>query len=108
MVDFYYTSIFLPSHFLSYRFMPSPPFLLPYNHTNFFLIIYSYFLLILPNTPTTITLTYHTILHCPTLSSYQFMQKALDGAASAEGISKVDSELTALKHKVAGELTGAR
>lgn len=38
----------------------------------------------------------------------QYVQKAVDGAASAEGISKVDAELTALKHKVAGELIGAR
>jgi hypothetical protein len=38
----------------------------------------------------------------------QYVQKAVDGAASAEGISKVDAELTALKHKVAGERIGAR
>jgi hypothetical protein len=42
------------------------------------------------------------------LLSLQYVQKAVDGAASAEGISKVDAELTALKHKVAGELIGAR
>ena len=38
----------------------------------------------------------------------QHIQKAVDGAASAEGITKVDNELSALKHQVAGELIGAR
>lgn len=44
------------------------------------------------------------------LPSYclQHIQKAVDGAASAEGITKVDNELSALKHQVAGELIGAR
>jgi hypothetical protein len=32
----------------------------------------------------------------------------VDGAASAEGITKVDNELAALKHNVASELTGAK
>jgi hypothetical protein len=48
---------------------------------------------------TTIMLVVHLLQH---------VQKAVDGAASAEGISRVDGELTALKHKVAGELIGAR
>jgi len=38
----------------------------------------------------------------------QRLQKAVDGAASAEGITKVENEFAALKNKVAGELTGAR
>jgi hypothetical protein len=38
----------------------------------------------------------------------QFIQKGVDAAATADTISKVDNELTALKHKVAGELVGAR
>jgi hypothetical protein len=49
-----------------------------------------------------------TILTCCCCCCSQYVQKAVDGAASAEGISKVDAELTALKHKVAGELIGAR
>jgi hypothetical protein len=38
----------------------------------------------------------------------QAMQKAIDGAASVTQVTSVGNELTALKHKVSGELTGAR
>lgn len=36
------------------------------------------------------------------------LYKEIDGHAKAIEVTKVDNEVTALKHKVAGELTGAR
>lgn len=38
----------------------------------------------------------------------QALQQGVDGAALATDLSKLDNQVTTLKHKVAGELTGAR
>ncbi len=38
----------------------------------------------------------------------QGLQKGIDGASSAADTSRIENDLTALRNKVSGELTGAR